>query len=105
MNNTDLIVYLGVTALVTNLVRVLPMLLIRGRIKNLFVRSFLHYVPYVTLAVMTFPAIIEVTQTPWAGLAALTLGIVAAWRGWNLFSVSILCCVTVFIIEWLIPFS
>lgn len=101
MSNYDLILYLGITALVTNLVRLLPMLLIRGRIKNLFVRSFLYYVPYVTLAVMTFPAIIEATQTPWAGLSALLLGVIAAWRGWNLFSVSILCCVTVFVIEYI----
>lgn len=99
MTTNSLIVYLGLTALVTNLVRVLPMLLIRGKIKNQFVCSFLYYVPYVTLAVMTFPAIIETTQTPWAGLVALVLGVVAAWRGWNLFYVSILCCITVFVIE------
>lgn len=99
MTTNDLILYLGITALVTNLGRVLPMLLIRGKIQNRFFCSFLYYVPYVTLAVMTFPAIIESTQTPWAGLIALLLGIAAAWRGWNLFCVSILCCITVFILE------
>lgn len=96
----SLSLYLGLTALTCNLVRILPMLLIRGKIRNQFVRSFLYYVPYVTLAVMTFPAIIEATQTPIAGIVALLLGILAAWFGWNLFSVSILCCVTVFVIEW-----
>lgn len=96
----SLSLYLGLTALTCNLVRVVPMLLIRGKIRNQFVRSFLYYVPYVTLAVMTFPAIIEATQTPLAGIVALFLGILAAWFGWNLFSVSILCCITVFVIEW-----
>lgn len=96
----SLSLYLGLTALTCNLVRILPMLLIRGKIRNQFVRSFLYYVPYVTLAVMTFPAIIEATQTPIAGIVALLLGILAAWFGWNLFSVSILCCITVFVIEW-----
>lgn len=100
METKELIIYLGLTALTCNLVRVLPMLLIRGRIRNQFARSFLYYVPYVTLAVMTFPAIIETTQSLWAGSIALVLGIIAAWYGWNLFSVSILCCLSVFAFEF-----
>ncbi len=100
METNELILYLGLTALTCNLVRVLPMLLIRGKIRNQFVRSFLYYVPYVTLAVMTFPAIVETTQTPLAGSVALLLGIIAAWYGWNLFSVSVLCCLSVFAIEF-----
>ena len=75
------------------------MILIKGRIKNRFVRSFLYYVPYVTLAVMTFPAIIEATATPLAGVVALLAGIVAAWFGMGLFPVAVLCCVIVYVIE------
>ena len=56
---------------VTYLIRVLPLTLIRKEIKNRTIRSFLYYVPYVTLAVMTFPAIIDATSSPLAGLAAL----------------------------------
>ena len=52
-------IYLLIMAAVTFLIRVLPLTLIRKQIKNKFIRSFLYYVPYVTLAVMTFPAIIE----------------------------------------------
>ena len=85
--------------LVTNGIRVLPITLIRKPIKNRFVRSFLYYVPYVTLAVMTFPAIMEATQSPIAGLAALVLGILAAFFGLGLLPVSIICCVVVFLIE------
>lgn len=77
----------------TNAIRVIPVTLIKGKIRNVFIRSFLYYVPYVTLAVMTFPAIMETTTTRLAGLAALVCGIVAAWRGWGLFPVAILCCV------------
>lgn len=95
--------YLLLTALTCNAVRVLPMLLIRGKIQSPFLRSFLYYVPYVTLAVMTFPAIIQATQVPAAGIMALVLGVAAAWRGWNLFAVSLLCCFTVFITEWFWP--
>ena len=85
--------------LTTNLIRVLPLTLIRKRITNRFLQSFLYYVPYVTLAVMTFPAIIEATGSPVAGAVALLLGIIAAWCGLGLFPVSIICCVTVFILE------
>ena len=92
-------IYIAVMAAVTYLIRVLPLTLIRREIKNTFIRSFLYYVPYVTLAVMTFPAILEATQSPAAGLAALLVGIVLAWCGAGLFPVSVLCCAVVFVLE------
>lgn len=100
--STQLIISIILMVLVTNLIRVLPVTLIRGQIRNTFLRSFLYYVPYVTLAVMTFPAIIEATQTPLAGLAALIIGIIAAWFGMGLFPVAIICCLVVFGIEAII---
>ena len=67
--------YLLVMAAVTAAVRILPLTLIRSQIRNRFLRSFLYYVPYVTLSVMTFPAIMDATQSPYAGLAALAVGL------------------------------
>ena len=92
--------YLFVMAATTYLIRVLPLTLIRKPIRNQFLRSFLYYVPYVTLAEMTFPAIMNSTQSPIAGAAAMLVGILAAWRGLALFPVSLLCCATVFILEF-----
>ena len=60
----------------------------------------MYYVPYVTLAVMTFPAILHATSSPVAGLAALVLGIAAAWFGANLFQVAVGCCAVVLILEF-----
>lgn len=97
MNNKY--IYIFAMAAITYLIRVLPLTLIRKEIKNKTIRSFLYYVPYVTLAVMTFPAIMSATQTPYSGLAALIVGIIFAWCGRSLFTVSIISCVTVFIIE------
>ena len=57
-------VYIAVMAAVSYAIRVLPLTLIRKPIKNQFIQSFLYYVPYVTLAVMTFPAIINAPQEP-----------------------------------------
>ena len=82
MNNY---IYIAVMAAVSYTIRVLPLTLIRKPIKNQFIQSFLYYVPYVTLAVMTFPAIIHATQTPISGLVALIAGIIAAWLGAGLF--------------------
>jgi branched-subunit amino acid transport protein len=90
---------IAVMALVTFLIRVVPLTLIRGQIKNRFLRSFLFYVPYVTLAVMTFPAIVEATSSPVAGAAALVLGIAASWYGASLFQVAVGCCALVFALE------
>ena len=96
MNNY---LYIAVMAAVSYAIRVLPLTLIRKPIRNRFLQSCLYYVPYVTLAVMTFPAIIHATQTPISGAVALVVGAAAAWLGAGLFPVSVLCCVLVFVIE------
>lgn len=87
--------YILVSAGVSYLIRVTPLVLIRREITNRTLRSFLYYVPYVTLAVMTFPAIMEATQNPIAGLLALLAGILLAWRGGSLFLVAAACCLVV----------
>ena len=92
-------IYIAVMFGVSYAIRVLPLTLIRKPIRNPFIQSFLYYVPYVTLAVMTFPAIVNATQNPLAGAAALVIGIVAAWLGAGLFPVSVLCCAVVFVLE------
>lgn len=92
-------IYIAVMFGVSYAIRVLPLTLIRKPIRNPFIQSFLYYVPYVTLAVMTFPAIVNATQDPLAGAAALVVGIAAAWLGAGLFPVSVLCCAVVFVLE------
>ena len=92
-------IYILAMAAVTFLIRVLPLTLIRKPIKNVTLRSFLHYVPYVTLSVMTFPAILSATQSTWSAVAALVVAVLLAWWGKSLFVVSVLSCVTVFLLE------
>lgn len=92
-------IYLGVMFAVVYIIRVLPLTIFRKKIENRFIRSFLYYVPYITLAVMTFPAIVDATQSPLAGAAALVLGIVLAWLGAGLFPVAVACCAIVFVLE------
>ena len=78
-------------------IRSLPLLLLRKNITNRWLRSFLYYVPFVTLAVMTFPAIIGATDKMWSGVLALVVGLIAAWVNGDLFVVAISCCLTVFV--------
>lgn len=103
MQSRSIIIYMIIMAAVTYLIRVLPLTLIRKEIKNTFIRSFLYYVPYVTLAVMTFPAIISATESPIAAFISFVVAMMLAWMGASLFKVAVVACVVVFVIE-LLPF-
>lgn len=92
-------IYILISAAVSYLIRVTPLVLIRREITNRTLRSFLYYVPYVTLSVMTFPAILEATRSPTAGALALLAGGALAWRGGSLLQVALVCCGVVFIAE------
>ncbi len=94
-------VYIAVMAGVSFLIRVLPLTLIRRQIKSRFIRSFLFYIPYVTLAVMTFPAITQAASAPAAGIAALAVGILMSWFGAGLFPVAAACSITAFAVGML----
>lgn len=78
-------------------IRMLPFLVFRREITNTWLRSFLYYVPYVTLAVMTFPAIITATNDIRSGIAALIVGLLTAWYKGDLFVVALSCCAAVFV--------
>lgn len=80
-------------------VRALPLTLLRGEIKNRFLRSFLYYVPYVSLSVMTFPAILRATGDVRSGLAGFVAALILAWTDGNLFRVSLGACAAVYLAE------
>ena len=69
----NIYIYILVMAGVSYLIRMLPLTLIRKEIKNKTIRSFLYYVPYVTLAVMTFPAILSATGSVWSAWPAASI--------------------------------
>lgn len=100
--NHKISIYILVMAAVTYLIRLLPLTLIRKEIKNKTIRSFLYYVPYVTLAVMTFPAILSETGSVWSAWAALLTGVLLAWFGKSLLQVSVCACFVVFLLELII---
>ena len=98
-NAVNVYLALLVMAAVTYLIRMLPLTLIRRTIKNQFLRSFLYYVPYATLSVMTFPAILSATASPWSGLAGFVTALVLSWKKKGLILVSVCACAVVFLME------
>ena len=98
----NIYIYIIVMALTVFAIRVLPLTIIRRPIRSRFIRDFLYYVPYVTLSVMTFPAIIDATSKPLAGLIALLIGIWGAYMEQGLFKVTLLCCISVLILEFIL---
>ena len=92
-------IYILVMALVTYLVRMLPLVLLRREIQNRFIRSFLYYLPYVTLSVMTFPAILTATASVYSAAAGFLAALAAAYRRLSLPLVALSACMAVFIAE------
>ena len=89
------LLYLAVMAGVTYLIRMLPLTVFRKEIKSVFIRSFLHYVPYAVLAAMTIPGILSSTGDVRTAVAGLIVAVAMAWRGCSLLTVAIGACVAV----------
>ncbi len=101
--STDHMISILVLAAALYAVRMLPLTLIRREIKSQWVKSFLYYVPYVTLTVMTFPAILTATESPVSALIGFGAAVALALCNRSLFQVAIGGCLAVFLTE-LLPF-
>lgn len=97
--SSNIYIYIATMAIVTYAIRMLPLALIRKKITNRFFKSFLYYVPFVTLSVMTFPAILTSTESVWSALAGFLTAVIAALISGSLPVVSILACVAVLGVE------
>lgn len=97
-------VYLAAMALVTYLVRAVPILFMRKKIENIYIISFLRYMPYAVLSVMTIPACFYVTENPVSGVVGLVLAIILALNGGSLLTVAAGAAVTVLAAEMIQKF-
>lgn len=98
----NIFIYIAVMALVTYLIRMLPLVIFRKKIENRFIRSFLYYIPYAVLAAMTFPAFFSSTGSVWSAVAGLIVALLLAFFEKGLLTVALSSCVAVFVIEFLI---
>ena len=95
-------VYLAVMAGITYLIRMLPFVLVKEKIKNRFILSFLHYIPYAVLSVMTIPAIFTSTSSVISASTGFVVAVILAYFNGSLLKVEALSSLTVFVFEWLI---
>lgn len=104
MSNEKFFIYLLVMAGVTYLVRMIPMVLLKKKIKNNFIISFLHYIPYAVLSVMTVPACFYATDSPITAAVGFIVAVVAALFERSLIQVAVLSCLSVLITELIMKF-
>ena len=104
MNSRDFIIYLIFMAGVTYLVRMLPLVLVRKKFENRFVISFLYYVPYAVLGVMTVPAVFYSTNSILSASVGFVAALVMAYLDKSLITVAGTACGTVLICEILTKF-
>ncbi len=102
MNKESFWIYLLVMAGITYLIRMLPFALIKKKIKNRFILSFLHYIPYTVLAVMTIPAIFYSTSEKISAVIGFATAVLLAYRGKSLVKVAATSCAVVFVVEMVI---
>lgn len=99
MENIKILTYIIIMAVVTYLIRMLPLAMIRRKIKNKFILSFLYYMPYAVLGAMIFPAILYSTSSVYSAVAGLVVAVALAYMEKGLLTVALLSCLTVYIVE------
>ena len=97
MNN--FYIYLVTMAGVTYLIRMLPLVLVKKKIKNKFLLSFLYYIPYAVLSAMTFPGIFYATSSVISAAAGTVIALILAYKGRSMVTVAAISCCVVFITE------
>ena len=90
-------VYLIAMAGVTYLIRMIPFAFFRKKIKSVFIRSFLYYVPYAVLGAMTFPYIFYSTGSVITASAGAACALVLAFFNKSLITVAICSSVIAFV--------
>lgn len=100
MNNISFWIYLIIISVSTYLIRAVPFAAMRKKITNPFIRSFLYYIPYTVLSVMTFPAALYATGNVYAAATGLAVAIVLSFLGKGLTVVAVVSCFSVFIFEY-----
>ena len=99
MEPSALFFYIFIMSGVTSLIRMLPLVLFKKKIRNRFIRSFLYYIPYAVLAAMTFPAMLGATSSAASAAAGLVVAVISAWFEPGLLPVALLSCLGVLIFE------
>lgn len=99
MDTKEFLIYLLILSGSTYLIRSIPFALLRKKIENRFVKSFLYYIPYAVLTAMTIPAIFYATDSKISAAAGLVVAVGLALKGKSLTVVAVAACAMVFLVE------
>lgn len=99
MKLSQYFLYLAIIAGSTYLIRAIPFTLAKNKVQNQFIQSFLHYIPYAVLTVMTVPAVFYATSSVISAVCGVITAVILAYKGKGLTTVAILSCVVVFLAE------
>jgi branched-subunit amino acid transport protein len=102
MDTKIFFIYLLIMAGSTYLIRVIPFVLVKEKIENRFIKSFLHYIPYAVLTSMTIPAALFATGSIWSALVGITVAVLLALKKRSLTEVPLLACLAVFAVDLVI---
>ena len=97
-------IYLLVMAGITYLIRMIPWVLARKKIKNRFILSFLHYIPYAVLTAMTIPGIFYSVTHKFSAFFGFIVALIFAYFRKSLLTVAIYSCLAVLIAELIMKF-
>lgn len=100
--NSNLVLNLIIMAGVTYLIRMIPLSLVRGKIKSTFIKSFLFYIPYAVLAAMTFPAVFSATGSYIPSIAATIAAIILAYFEKGLLTVALFSCAVAYLVDFIL---
>lgn len=98
-------VYLAVMACVTYLIRMLPLVLVRKKIQNRFLLSFLYYIPYAVLSVMTIPAIFYATEYRLSAAIGFVTAMILSFFEQSLVKVAAFSCAATLIVELILRYA
>ena len=104
MDTMQYFIYLIIIAGSTYLVRMIPFVLARKKIENVFIKSFLYYIPYAVLTAMTIPAVFTSTGSIYSAVIGVIVAVILAYKGKSLTVVAVFSCVAVFICDLLVSY-
>lgn len=87
---------------VTYLMRAIPLVFVRRRIRSPWIRAFLHYTPYAVLTAITIPAVFAATSSWISATAGFAVAVLLALWGRGLLTVALAAAATVWVVEALV---
>ncbi len=79
MNTGRILISIAVMAITTYIIRMVPFVFVRKKIKSQRIQSFLYYIPYAVLSAMTLPSIIYATGDFPSAIAGTCIAVVLAY--------------------------